>query len=182
MTETSGGCVYDGEPLRDVRVRLDENDRILLAGPQLARRYRSEPHLTAESFVHDETGVRWFRTSDAGTLTDGRLRLLGRLDDVIITGGENVSPAAVEAVLLQLPGVRAAIVVGIPDPEWGQAVVALVETDRTPDLVAARELIAERLSRHAAPRHMLAVSAVPLRGIGKPDRVEAARTARERLA
>jgi O-succinylbenzoic acid--CoA ligase len=182
MTETSGGCVYDEEPLRAVRVRLDDNGRVLLAGPQLARRYRGEPDLTAETFIHDETGIRWFRTSDAGALTDGRLHLLGRLDDVIITGGEKVSPAAVEGVLLQLPGVRAVTVVGVPDPEWGQAVVALVEADPAPDLAAARDLVAERLGRHAAPRHLLAVSAVPLRGIGKPDRLEAARLARERLA
>ncbi|HEX5534177.1 MAG TPA: o-succinylbenzoate--CoA ligase [Actinomycetales bacterium] len=182
MTETSGGCVYDGEPLRDVRVRLDEDRRILLSGPQLARRYRGEPDLTAESFVHDETGTRWFRTSDAGALTGGRLQVLGRIDDVITTGGEKVSPAEVERVLLQLPAVRAAIVVGVPDPEWGQAVVALVEGDPAPDLAVARELVAERLGRHAAPRHLLAVGAVPLRGIGKPDRLEAARIARERLA
>jgi o-succinylbenzoate---CoA ligase len=183
MTETSGGCVYDGSPLDGVRVRLDDDRRVLLAGPVLANGYRNDPELTAVAFAMDPAGTRWFRTHDLGALsTDGHLDLRGRLDDVIITGGTNVSPAAVEHLLLALDGVHEALVVGVPDAEWGQLVVALVVADRTPALADVRSVVTERLGRAAAPRHVVDLPALPLRGIGKPDRVAATRLARQHLA
>ena len=94
MTETAGGCVYDGAPLDGVRVRVTDGG-VELAGPVLASGYRLDPDATAAAF---EGG--WFRTRDAGELdAEGRLTVLGRLDDVLISGGVNVAPAAVEAVL-----------------------------------------------------------------------------------
>ena len=120
MTETCGGCVYDGEPLDGVRVRVTDGG-VELAGPVLALGYRLDPAATAESFADG-----WFRTRDAGVLEDGRLTVTGRLDDVVITGGVNVSPAAVEAALRAHPDVADAVVFGRPDEEWGQRVVAAV--------------------------------------------------------
>lgn len=173
MTETSGGCVYDGRPLDGVRVDVEpETGRVLLAGPVLAAGYRMDDAATRRAFpVRD--GVRWFATSDAGSLDDGVLAVTGRLDDVLVTGGRKVAPAAVEAVVAALPGVRECLVVGVPDPEWGQAVTALVVGDPGP-LDAVRAAVATRLGGVAAPRHVLVVPALPLRGIGKPDRRAAA--------
>jgi o-succinylbenzoate---CoA ligase len=94
--------------------------------------------------------------------------VLGRADDVIVTGGEKVAPAAVERVLAAQPGVRAACVVGLPDPEWGQVVAAAVEGG--PGADALRAAVRGALGRAAAPRVVLAVDRIPLRGIGKPDR------------
>jgi o-succinylbenzoate---CoA ligase len=168
MTETAGGCVYDGVALDGVRVRLDAG-RILLGGPTLAAGYVGRPAETAATFVD---GV--FRTGDLGRWTDGRLEVLGRADDVIVTGGENVAPAAVERVLVGLPGVHAACVVGLPDPEWGAVVGAAVVADAAdPDLL--RGAVRNALGRAAVPRVLRTVDALPLRGIGKPDRAAVAR-------
>ena len=121
MSETAGGCVYDGVPLAGVRVALDADGRIRLGGADPGQRLPRRPDETAAAFADG-----WFRTGDLGRWRDGRLEVLGRADDVIITGGEKVAPAAVERVLLAQPGVRAACVVGLPDPEWGQVVAAAV--------------------------------------------------------
>ena len=141
MSETAGGCVYDGVPLPGTRVRLgggaDDNPtggsasagRIELSGPTLASGYLGQPELTEAAF----TGG-WFRTSDLGSFDpDGTLRVLGRTDDVITTGGESVHPAAVERVLTAQPGVRAACVVGLADPEWGHLVAAALLGDGPAD-------------------------------------------------
>ncbi|WP_166518222.1 AMP-binding protein, partial [Candidatus Blastococcus massiliensis] len=114
MTETAGGCVYDGVPLDGVSVRVTDGG-VELAGPVLASGYRLDPEGTVAAFADG-----WFRTRDAGRLDDGRLTVLGRLDDVVITGGVNVAPGAVEVALREHPGVADAVVVGRPDPEWGQ--------------------------------------------------------------
>ncbi|MFP5335344.1 MAG: o-succinylbenzoate--CoA ligase [Actinomycetes bacterium] len=171
MTETCGGCVYDGRPLDGVRAATDAGGRLLLAGAVLARGYRG-PAATAAAFV-ERDGERWFTTSDLGEVRDGVVRVDGRLDDVVVTGGRKVAPAAVEAVVAALPGVRECVVVGVPDAEWGQAVTALVVGDPGPPDVV-RRTVAERLGRVHAPRHVLVVDALPLRGVGKPDRVAAA--------
>ena len=174
-TETSGGCVYDGRPLDGVRVALDPDGRVLLGGPVLARGYRGRPDLTAAAFG-ERDGQRWFATSDAGEVgADGVLSVLGRLDDVLVTGGRKVAPAAVEAVLGALPGVAEVLVVGVPDARWGQRVVALVvaAAPGPPALELARAAVTERLGPAAAPRELLEVPALPLRGVGKPDRVAA---------
>ena len=120
MTETAGGCVYDGRPLDGVRVRV--TDGVELAGPTLALGYRLDPAATDAAFADG-----WFRTRDAGHLDDGGfLYVHGRLDDVIVRGGENLSPGEIENVLVEHPSVDAAAVVGIPDTEWGERVVAAV--------------------------------------------------------
>ncbi|WP_235843593.1 o-succinylbenzoate--CoA ligase, partial [Cellulomonas algicola] len=144
MTETCGGCVYDGVPLDDVTVALDDAGRVLLSGPVLADGYRGRPDLDADAFVTLPDGRRALRTSDLGRLDDGVLTVLGRADDVLVTGGAKVAPAAVEAVLGGLDGVREACVVGVPDAEWGQAVVAVVvpRAGDAPTLDRVREAVA----------------------------------------
>lgn len=181
-TETSGGCVYDGRPLPGARAEVDGDGRVLLGGTSLASGYRGDPRATAETFV-EQDGERWLRTSDAGREDDGRLVVLGRLDDVVVTGGEKVAPAAVEAVLGELGAVREALVVGVPDPAWGSAVVAVVvPRGPGPTHEAVRELVAARLGRAAAPRHLVLVEDLPRRALGKPDRRAAAALAAARLA
>ncbi|NLF04066.1 MAG: AMP-binding protein [Actinomycetales bacterium] len=188
MTETSGGCVYDGVPLDGVRVELDREGRIFLAGPVLATGYLGEPELTARTFV-ERDGVRWLRTDDAGTLSeggtsadDGALRVLGRLDDMISTGGVKVAPAAVEAALTGLTGIAQASVVGVPDPEWGAAVVAVVVPSpghAPPSLESVRAHVAHSLGAPAAPRRVLVIDELPERGPGKTDRRAVQRIAAE---
>ena len=166
MTETAGGCVYDGEPLDSVRVRVAEG--VELAGPVLALGYRLDPEGTSAAF---DSG--WFRTRDAGSLDDaGRLTVHGRLDDVVVTGGVNVAPQAVEGVLRQHPDVADAVVFGRPDDEWGQRVVAAVvpAPGAQPDLASLRPWVAERLGAPAAPRELHRIAAVPTLHTGKPDR------------
>jgi o-succinylbenzoate---CoA ligase len=175
MTETAGGCVYDGVPLDGVRVRLDGTGRIVLGGPTLAAGYLGRPAETAAAFGTDADGRREFRTGDLGRLVDGRLEVLGRADDVIVTGGEKVVPAAVERVLAAQPGVRAACVVGLPDAEWGAIVAAAVVADPVVDPDRLRAAVREALGRAAAPRIVQTVDALPLRGIGKPDRIAVGR-------
>ena len=101
--------------------------------------------------------------------------MLGRADDVIVTGGEKVAPAAVERVLAAQPGVRAACVTGLPDAEWGQIVVAAVAWDTPGPDEALRDAVRATLGRAAVPRRVVAVAEIPLRGIGKPDRAAVAR-------
>ncbi|WP_116041725.1 o-succinylbenzoate--CoA ligase [Amycolatopsis palatopharyngis] len=171
MSETASGCVYDGVPLTGVRVRLDTGGRVELAGPMLAHGYRLRPDLTATTF----TGG-WFRTSDLGRLhDDGRLEILGRADDVINTGGVKIAAAAVERVLTADPGVAMACVVGLPDPEWGESVAAVVVP--TGSSSGGEELhsrllagVRAELGRAAVPKRLEFNAELPLRGPGKVDR------------
>lgn len=179
MSETAGGCVYDGRPLPRVQVRLDQADgRIHLGGPVLAQGYVDAPALTADRFRQDGA-QRWFVTDDRGRWQGDRLQVLGRVDDVIITGGHKVEPRDVERVLLALPGVGEALVVGVPDPEWGQAVGALLApragsvTDPAPDLAQVRAALDGTLPTHARPQLLAWVASLPLLDSGKPDRVAA---------
>jgi O-succinylbenzoic acid--CoA ligase len=163
MSETASGCVYDGVPLDGVRVDLS-GDRIRIAGDVLAHGYRLRPDLTAESFAGG-----WFTTSDRGVRhDDGRIEVLGRADDMINTGGVKVSANAIERCLRAQPGVRDACVVGVPDPEWGEAVVAMVVArGEHGDLRAA---VRAELGAAATPKRIEFGAELPLRGPGKIDR------------
>jgi O-succinylbenzoic acid--CoA ligase len=171
MSETSGGCVYDGMPLEGVTVEARE--RIVLSGAVVARGYRLRPDLTAASFDGDR-----FTTSDLGTLQDGVLTVLGRADDLIVTGGEKVAPAAVEAALSEHPSVADVAVVGRLDPEWGSRVAAFVVLRPGTELglEQARSWVAQRVSRVAAPRTVTVLDALPLLPGGKVDRAALGRT------
>jgi O-succinylbenzoic acid--CoA ligase len=166
MTETCGGCVYDGIALDEVRVRIGEDDeRIWIGGPVLFTGYRGGGP--------DMPGDGWFRTGDLGRIdAAGRLVVRGRADDVINTGGALVVPGEVVAVLQTCPGVRDVAVLGRPDPEWGERVVAVVvPSDRAdpPTLELLRLHVQERLPRYAAPSRVVMVDAVPMLPNGKHD-------------
>ena len=150
---------------------LDPDGRVLLAGRTLFAGYRLRPDLTAAAT--DDAGR--FVTGDLGELgRDGRLRILGRADDLIVSGGENVAPAQVEAALASVPGIQACAVVGVPDDEWGEAVVALVVTDpgASLDLETVRAATADRLPPAWRPRRLVLLAAIPMLPTGKPDRSE----------
>jgi O-succinylbenzoic acid--CoA ligase len=164
MTETCGGCVYDGIPLDGVRVRIGDDDRIWIGGPVLFTRYRAAAGAPEDG---------WFRTGDLGRLDEsGRLTVRGRADDVINTGGHKVVPGEVAAALEGCPGVRDVAVVGQPDPEWGERVVAVVapaDPADPPGLELLRLHVRERLPRYAAPSRVVMVDAVPMLPSGKHD-------------
>ncbi|MFE7418953.1 o-succinylbenzoate--CoA ligase [Rhodococcus sp. NPDC057529] len=166
MSETCGGCVYDGVPLDGAHVRIDGDGRVLLGGPMLASGYRGLPGHPAFS----EPG--WFRTDDAGTVTDGVLAISGRLDEAISTGGLTVVPQVVEAALVAHPAVRECAVIGLPDERLGRRVAAVVvaEPGTAPTLAELRTFVERTLDSTAAPRELLLVDVLPLRGPGKVDR------------
>ena len=166
MTESCGGVVYEGRALSGVGVRIGSDDEIQLSGPTLMRGYRLS---SSQPFMSDG----WLRTHDAGALSDGVLRVLGRLDDVIITGGEKVWPLEVEEALRAHPSVVDVAVVGRPDPEWGSVVTALVvpsDAASPPSLDALRAHCAERIARFKAPRALEIVETIPRTPSGKPKR------------
>lgn len=169
MSETCGGCVYDGVPLPGVQVALADGT-VHLGGPVVAGGYLGEPALTAASFT-ERDGVRWFTTSDTGRFEDGVLTVTGRVDDVINTGGLKASATVLAEVIEELPGVRAAFVTGLPDPVWGQRVVARV-AGSAPEVNAdvVRGHVAERLGARFAPKLVLCGDALPMLPTGKPDR------------
>ncbi|MCO6003790.1 AMP-binding protein [Actinoallomurus purpureus] len=165
MSETCGGCVYDGTPLDGVSVDIGADGRIRLAGPVLFTGYRLRPETTAA--VRDGA---WFVTQDLGAIEDGRLRVRGRADDVIVTGGEKVVAGEVAAVLARHHAVRDVAVVGRGDPEWGERVTAVVVPgDDPPDLEELRAWVRAELPAYAAPRQLELVEELPLLPSGKPD-------------
>jgi len=163
MTETGSGIVYDGVPLDGVDVRVDERGAIAVRGAMLLRVYRDG----TDPFVDG-----WFPTGDVGAWdADGRLVVQGRDADLIISGGENVWPAEVEAALRQHPDVAAVAVAGLPDDEWGATVGAfVVARSQRPSLRSLRDHVKDRLPAHSAPRRLYVVERLPMTTLGKIDR------------
>ncbi len=168
MSETCGGCVYDGLPLDGVAVSAAADGRIRIRGPVLFSGYRLRPDLTAAAF-----GQGWFLTPDLGVLdASGHVAVRGRADDVINTGGRKVVAGEVASVLETCPGVREAVVVGRPDGEWGERVTAVIVPDNSaqpPTLDLLSRHVRERLPRYAAPRELVLLDALPMLPSGKPD-------------
>jgi o-succinylbenzoate---CoA ligase len=166
LTETFGGMVHDGHPLDGVDLAIDRQDQVLVRGPMLFRRYRGEPEWTAAALRGG-----WLHTGDLGRLgPDGRLQVLGRRDDLVISGGVNVHPDEVEAVLATHPGVAEVAVAGRPDPDWGQRVVAFVVPRNPagpPTLAELRAHAGERLAAAKAPRELVLVASLPRSPSGK---------------
>lgn len=164
MSETCGGCVYDGRPLPGVSIELDDTGRITLTGPTAFAGYRGRPELTRE--VLNGASVR---TSDRGVFdADGRLRVLGRVDDVVVSGGVNVDLASVESQLKAGAEIEELSVVAVPDPEWGVRVVVL-----TSEPISLAELVRRGgtgLEPAARPRHLVRVAVLPRLSVGKIDR------------
>ncbi|WP_286955859.1 AMP-binding protein [Brevibacterium sp. UBA7493] len=206
MSETCGGCVYDGVPFADVDISIDDTGRVVLAGDVLADGYvdvtggrlRALPdpeEVAGSGFTTGDDGARRFVTSDLGTMTDGVLSVLGRADDVVISGGENISPLAVENTLLaalEAAGVREVLITGVPDAEWGEVLACAIVTDRpgTTDggPVATARALAERLTASVPdlpslhrPVYAVELDALPATGLGKPDRRALRRQLVERL-
>lgn len=171
MTESCGGVVYDGVPLRGTQVRIGPEGEIQLRGPTLMRGYRLDP---STPFTDDG----WLRTHDAGELDpDGRLRIAGRLDDLVITGGEKVWPGRVEGALAEHPRVREVAAAGRPDPEWGEHLtvwIVPVDPAEPPTLDDLRAFAAETLPRYAAPRELILVDRLPRTRSGKVRRADLA--------
>lgn len=169
MSETAGGCVYDGVPLDGVRVDIADGDRIRVAGPVLFSGYRLRDDLTAQAMDGE-----WLRTADVGRWdADGRLEILGRADDVINTGGEKVHAADIAGILEEHPLVAEAAVAGVPDAEWGERVVAYIvrRGSTAPTLAELRELVSTRRPAYMAPREVVLVNALPRLASGKLDRL-----------
>lgn len=168
MSETAGGCVYDGVPLDGVSVRVGAGGRIALGGATIAKGYRNPP----EENPFEEPG--WFMTDDVGSLDgSGMLRVLGRTDDAISTGGLTVFPQLVETALASHPRVADCAVFGVPDERLGQRVVAAIvaaEGYRPPTLDEVRTHVKATLDPSAAPRELHVIDELPRRGIGKVDR------------
>lgn len=165
MTETGSGVVYDGVPLEGVEVRVGEDGEIHLRAPMLLRGYRDG--------TDPKDAEGWFATGDLGELRQGVLHVHGRQGELIITGGENVWPVSVERVLATHPSVAEVAVVGRPDPEWGQRVVAMVvPTDRAhpPALPELRTWAQQELAPYAAPTGLEIVESLPRTASGKVRR------------
>jgi O-succinylbenzoic acid--CoA ligase len=167
MTETGSGCVYDGVPLDGVEVDIAPDGEIRLRAPLLLRCYRDG---------HDPRDAQgWFPTDDLGEWRAGRLVVHGRRGELIITGGENVWPEPVEAVLATHPGVVDVAVGAQPDPEWGERVVAYVvprDPSDPPALASLRDHAKASLPAWCAPREVVYVTTIPRSPLGKVRRKE----------
>ena len=191
-SETAGGCVYDGAPIGNTVVRVVDG-QLEISGSVLGEAYLGDPDRTAARFI-TEHGVRWYRTGDLGEIdANGLVRVLGRADNVIISGGEKVSLDAVERVVQGVPGFAGALVVAADDPQWGQVPVVVrpvgpagvgrregplegaLDGARAGGLTAEVELasmarvVVSALGRAARPARLIAVPTIPLLASGKPD-------------
>lgn len=178
MSETCGGCVYDGLTLEGVTVRIGDEGRVRIGGPVLFDGYVGRSDLTSQVLQDG-----WFHTRDVGRLdADGRLEVLGRLDDVAVSGGVNVPMPTVQRRIEAMPGVARCAVVAVPDPEWGERVTAVVTTadgSTAPDLAAIRDFVGAEHPRTWAPRSVLVVQTLPMLESGKPDTAALRRLAAE---
>ena len=166
LTETFGGMAHDGHPLAGAEVGSDPEGELLVRGPMLFRRYRGDPARTAAALRDG-----WLHTGDLGRIgPDGRVTVLGRRDDLVISGGVNVHPDEVEAVLATHPGVAEVAVAGRADPEWGQRVTAVVvprDPRNPPTLDDLRGHARERLAAAKVPRELTVVPSLPRTASGK---------------
>ena len=173
MSETCGGCVYDGVPLDGVTVREGGDGRLRISGPVLMNRYHGRPDLTEAVLVNTGLVGKEFLTSDLGYIgEDNRVVIRGRADDVINSGGHKVIPGEVAAALAACPGVREVVVVGRPDPEWGERVTAVVvpaDPAEPPTVELLRTHVSARLPRYACPSEVVLTEAIPVLPSGKPD-------------
>ena len=160
MSETSGGCVYNAEPLDGVAFELTEGGQIKITGPVLAD-------------VKKENG--WFITQDLGKIVDGKLQVFGRVDDVIISGGENISLSAVESEInKKFPNLQVAAF-ATSDSKWGQVLHVAAQTNDESIKGLIMNLVAQSLGNYAKPKSIVLVDKLPLIGVGKVDRISLAK-------
>ena len=166
MTETSGGCVYNNRALPGVSVMVDESGRLKIKGPILASGYEDNQELWNENFKDG-----WFLTSDLGTVNGEEIKVIGRADDVVISGGENVSLMAIENELADnFPNVNF-LATSVPDAEWGEKICLVSDLEIDSEYVV--QILKNNLGKQFAPKEFLVVKPIPQIGIGKPDRVKA---------
>ncbi|PKQ33012.1 MAG: hypothetical protein CVT62_02935 [Actinobacteria bacterium HGW-Actinobacteria-2] len=173
-SETCGGCVYDGLPLDGVGVELAD-ERILLRGPMVFSGYRLQPELTAQ-VLHGDVVT----TADRGRFVGGRLEVLGRLDDVVISGGEKVDLAWAQQICDATfggPSAGGPVLLAVADPRWGQRVVAVATSALT--LAEVRERVGEVLGRAAVPKELRQVASMAYTSLGKIDRAALVRAWQE---
>lgn len=174
LTESCGGVLYNGRPLPGTAVRVQQGDEVQLTGSTLMSGYRFDADATSSAFTSDG----WLRTRDSGTIESGVLVVHGRLDDVIVTGGEKVWPHDVESALAAHPLVAEVAVHGEADADWGQRVVAVVvprDGGRPPAVDTLREHVAQRLPRYMAPREVIIVDSLARTALGKVRREQRSR-------
>jgi O-succinylbenzoic acid--CoA ligase len=166
MTETGGGVVYNGEPLSNVEIKIEEGE-IYLRCPMLTCGYRNDQTLSLKD--------GWYATGDMGEINNGKLSVHGRKTDMIITGGENVWPSAVEASLSSHPMSDQVVVRGTPDTNWGQRVVAYVVLNGSLNsseeslLSDLREHVKHTLPAFCAPQQLIVLNQIPRTSLGKVD-------------
>lgn len=165
MTETSGGCVYDGVPLDSVEVGITSTGAIKIKGPILASTYLSDS-IGWNAALNDG----WFVTNDHGTFDSGRLIVQGRIDDIIISGGEKISLTTIETALSSRFSESEFAAFAIPDPEWGNALYVAIAGDPLLSTSEVSAYLAQSLGNVAKPKGFLTLAALPLIGIGKVDR------------
>ena len=169
MTETSGGCVFDGLPLPGVQVHgpTDPAGTLIINGPMLAAGYRLAPELSRTAFTS-----AGFITSDLCSVDGaGFVTILGRADDVTIINGVNVSVLAVEQVIGEIPEVEAVSVITVIGPDSQSALVAAVESAIGPTLeTVIKASVRQQLGSAAVPCHVLDLPELPLLPNGKVDR------------
>jgi O-succinylbenzoic acid--CoA ligase len=164
--ETAGGCIWDGVPWPGVEIAIID-DRVNLTGPMLAGGYLGDEPRTAEYFPARD-GVRWFRSDDLGSFEEGILRVSGRADDVIVSGGVKVSLSDIERVVRESGGEEEAFVVSAADKQWGE--VPVVVSTRALPLQGLRLSVAEILGDAAKPARVVVVDHIPYLPSGKVDR------------
>lgn len=169
-SETSGGCVYNGVPLDGVRV-AQVDDELRISGLMLATGYLGDEALTERIFATDKQGERWYRTGDRGFILDGEVEVHGRLDNVIVSGGINISLDRVERIVRTVPGLEQAVVLGMPDERWGESSIIFAPHSNGGDgmLEDARDRVAAEIGKHARPVG-LELGELPMLASGKPDR------------
>jgi len=165
MTETTGGCVYNGSPLEGVEVSITADNRIAIKGKTLAKSYIGDNKSWNANLIDG-----WFHTSDLGRFEDGKLVVDGRVDDVIISGGENLSLSAIENSLHSHFSGENFSAFAVSDSQWGDALHLAIETDASPDQAAITEFLVEVFGVVAKPKGFLKAAKFPLIGIGKVDR------------
>lgn len=173
-SETAGGCVYNGRPIGNTRVReavVDGSRQLEISGAVLAEGYLGDPALTQERFI-DEHGERWFRTGDLGAVDTetGIVQVYGRADNVIISGGVKVSLDAVERAVNAMQGLGAAVAVWAPDEHWGQVPVVVTDTVDHPGLQAVRDVVGAQVAKSARPARIVVVDELPRLSSGKVNR------------
>ncbi len=163
MTEAWGGWALDGIPIAGAEGAVAPDGEVLVRGAMVMQAYRFDAEQTAAVLQPDG----WLHTGDIGEIVDGRVRVTDRKRDLVITGGVNVSPTEVENVLGHYPGLTDVCIIGVPDDEWGERIVAYVVADNAPSLADLRAFAREQLSAAKLPREVRVVREIPRSGSGK---------------